>query len=87
MRRLGTKRLKHTSVIEGCAFGPPAIVEEGKLVQVRAFLRAGTGLERIIFSRRVNWPLVLARKTILDRQRHGDTHVATAARRFRLPGG
>jgi len=29
--------------------------EEGKLVQVCAFLRVGTGLERIIFSRRVNW--------------------------------
>lgn len=52
--------MKHTSVIEGCAFGPPAIIEEGKLVQVHAFLRADTGLERIIFWR-VNWPLVHAR--------------------------
>lgn len=52
----------HTSVIEGCAFGPPAsVVEGGKLMQVHVFLRAGMGLVRIIFSRSVNWPVVHAR--------------------------
>lgn len=62
MQRLETDKLKHTSVIEGYTFGPPASVEGRKLVQVRAReLSVPTGLERIIFSWRVNWPLVHAR--------------------------